>query len=76
MKFVLIRTTYRGDSEMVESLYYTHNWKLDDDTRLLSEAATWNTFDEAANFVETNNMDYKIVLIKDEKLFEARLKGT
>jgi hypothetical protein len=43
----------------------------------LSEAKIWDTFDEATDYVNHYNIDdHKIVLVKDEDVFEARLKGT
>ncbi len=73
MKYALVTTAYRPDTETVEELYirdvaaWLHSKKL-------SDARLWDDFDEVADLVESENIHAKIVRIKDKELFEARLK--
>lgn len=85
MKFVLVNTAYRADTLTVEEMYlrkYDENeigrtdW-FDDLTFKLSLAKIWDDFDSIENYIERRDMhDMKVVSITEEKLFEARLKGT
>ena len=84
MKFVLVNTAYRADNLKVDERYlrkYDENeigstdW-FEDLTLKLSHARIWDTFEEAADYIEKEKIDdHKIVLIREEKLFEAKLKG-
>lgn len=88
MKFVLVNTAYRAMTDTVEEYYFQADdgsvlpiayaiefWSSD--IPRLSQATTWNSFDDAANYLERYKLkDYKIVPVKDEDLFTARLKGT
>ena len=78
MKYTVKNTAYRGLTETVEEMYVSRvEWSVYFHTSLLSEARVWDTFDEALEYTLNNKMDdHKIVLVKDEDVFEARLKGT
>ncbi len=77
MKYVLKNTSYRGDSETVEEMYLAEDLWAWQHTVKLSGAHVWNTFDEIADFIENEDAnDHKVVHIKEEDLFQARLKGT
>lgn len=74
MKFALVTTAYRPDTCTVEELYIRDvaAWLH---TKKLSDARLWDSFDEIADLVESEEIDdAKIVKIKDKELFEARLK--
>jgi hypothetical protein len=74
MKFALVTTAFRPDTIMVEELYIRDvaAWQH---TKKLSDARLWDSFDEIADLVESEEInDAKIVRIKDKDLFEARLK--
>lgn len=74
MKFALVTTAYRPDTQTVEELY-VRDAKAWFHSRKLSDAELWDSFDEAADFLEQEEIDdAKIVRIKDKDLFEARLK--
>ncbi len=77
VKYVLVMTTYSPQREMVVELYLKKDPMILVETTLLSAARIFDTFDEAADFLEDENLTHhKIVLIKKKKLFEAKLKGT
>lgn len=74
MKYALVSTAYRPDTEMVEELYIMDvaAWKH---SRKLSDARLWDSFDEVADLVEYEEINSaKIVKVTDKELFEARLK--
>ncbi len=72
-----MQTTYAPQKEMVMELYLGEDLWAWQYTTLLSGAHVWNTFDEIADFIEDEDInDHKVVHIKEEDLFEARLKGT
>lgn len=74
MKYVLVTTQYWGDSKMVEERYVAHELAAVHETRKLSEALVWDTFDEIADYVEDNEIDdCRVVHIKDKDYFMAKL---
>ena len=77
MKFALMATTYSPQKKTVVELYLTNQetaaWAH---TVKLSDAMIWDDFDEIADYVEAQQIDdHKVVHIKEEDLFQARLKG-
>ena len=78
MKYTLKNTAYRGLTETIESMYISKvTWHVSSHTELLSEAKVWDTLDEIEEYIKDYNIDdHKIVLVKNEDIFEARLKGT
>ena len=77
MKYALLTTQYWPDSEMVEERYIVDDAKyLFFESKKLSEAMVWDTFDEAADYILDNEMDYvRVVPIKDKDYFIAKLAG-
>ena len=75
MKYALVQTSYRPDTETVEEFYLSKEALLFFETKKLSEAMIWDSFDDIAEYVEENEMDaWKVVLVREKELFEARLK--
>ncbi len=76
MKYALMQTTYSPQKEMVVELYLMKDLHAWQHTIKLSDAMIWDDFDEIADYVEAEKVDdHKVVHIKEEDLFEARLKG-